>query len=82
MEPERFLAGRFAAKEAVMKALGRFFDHGVALRDIEILNGAGGCPYVRLNPPLAARLVDKRILISIAHSGRHAVAAAVITAEG
>jgi holo-[acyl-carrier protein] synthase len=81
-DPELFLAGRFAAKEAVMKALGRFFDRGVALPDIEILNGAGGRPYVRLNPPLAARLVDKRILISITHSGRYALATAMITDGG
>ena len=80
-EPALFLAGRFAAKEAVMKALGRFFDRGVALRDIEILNLPGGKPYVRLTPPLAVKLTGKRISISITHSGGYALATAIIEEE-
>jgi len=42
------MAGKFAAKEAVMKSLGVLFDSGVAFRDIEILNRSTGMPYVRL----------------------------------
>ncbi|MDD4051106.1 MAG: holo-ACP synthase [candidate division Zixibacteria bacterium] len=80
-EPAHFLAGRFAAKEAIMKALGRFFDRGVALRDIEILNLPAGQPYVRLKPHLAGNLIGKRISISITHSGCYALATAVIEEE-
>lgn len=80
-ETERFLTGRFAAKEAVMKALGAFFDRGVALRDIEILNLPSGQPYIRLNPTLTAGLAGRRILISISCSGRHALATAMIADE-
>ncbi len=42
--PERHLAGRFAAKEAVMKALGTGWDKGVGWRDIEVVNGPDGRP--------------------------------------
>jgi holo-[acyl-carrier protein] synthase len=77
-EPSLFLAGRFAAKEAVMKALGRFFDRGVALRDIEILNFPDGRPYVQLTSSSAQELTGKRIAISITHSGRYALATAII----
>lgn len=81
LEPELFLAGRFAAKEAVLKALGAFFDRGVALRDIEIQNRPSGRPYVKLPPPLAAALTGRRILISISCSGRQALATAMIVDE-
>ncbi len=75
-----FLAGRFAAKEAVMKALGRFFDRDVALRDIEI-SAVAGRPTIILGRYLRESLTGKRILISIAHTERYALAAAVITDE-
>ncbi len=44
----RELAVRFAAKEAVAKALGTGFRHGVRPRDIVILNHPSGQPYVVL----------------------------------
>lgn len=43
--PVRFLAMRFAAKEAVVKAMGTGFAHGVWLRDVGILNNEWGRPY-------------------------------------
>ncbi len=73
-----YLAGRFAAKEAVMKALGSFFDSGVQLRDIEILNDTEGRPYVRLPERLQTVLQKKTILLSISHSRDNAVAMALI----
>ena len=73
-----YLAGRFAAKEAVMKALGEFFDSGVQLRDIEILNDGEGRPHVRLPQRLRDTLHTKTILLSISHSKDNAVAMAVI----
>ncbi len=44
----RELAARFAAKEAVAKALGTGFRHGVRPKDIVILNRPSGQPYVEL----------------------------------
>jgi holo-[acyl-carrier protein] synthase len=42
--PERFLATRFAAKEAAVKALGTGFDHGVGFKSIEVKNNSFGKP--------------------------------------
>lgn len=42
--PDRFLATRFAAKEAAVKALGTGFDHGVGFKSIEVKNNSLGKP--------------------------------------
>ena len=44
--PARFLAMRFAAKEAIVKALGTGFAHGVWIRDVGIAPNAWGRPEV------------------------------------
>jgi holo-[acyl-carrier protein] synthase len=44
--PERFLAMRFAAKEAVVKAMGTGFAHGVWIRDVGIVQNKWGKPEV------------------------------------
>ena len=44
--PVRFLAMRFAGKEAAVKAMGTGFAHGVWLRDVGILNNDWGRPVV------------------------------------
>jgi holo-[acyl-carrier protein] synthase len=44
--PVRFLAMRFAAKEAIVKALGTGFAHGVWIRDVGVLPNAWGRPEV------------------------------------
>lgn len=44
--PVRFLAMRFAAKEAVVKAMGTGFAHGVWVRDVGIVNNEWGRPLV------------------------------------
>ncbi len=46
LRPARFLAMRFAAKEAIVKALGTGFGHGVWIRDIGFLANAWGRPEV------------------------------------
>ena len=48
--PERFLAMRFAAKEAIVKAMGTGFAHGVWIRDIGVLHNAWGKPEVIYSP--------------------------------
>jgi holo-[acyl-carrier protein] synthase len=44
--PVRFLAMRFAGKEATVKAMGTGFAHGVGLRDVGILNNDWGRPVI------------------------------------
>jgi holo-[acyl-carrier protein] synthase len=48
--PARFLAMRFAAKEAISKALGTGFRHGVWIRDFGFLANARGKPEVIFSP--------------------------------
>ncbi|MGH8254843.1 MAG: holo-ACP synthase [Steroidobacteraceae bacterium] len=45
--PERFLAMRFAAKEAIVKAMGTGFAHGMWLRDVGVVQNAWGKPEIR-----------------------------------
>ena len=44
--PERFLAMRFAAKEAIVKAMGTGFSHGIWIRDVGVVQNAWGKPEV------------------------------------
>ena len=43
---ERFIAMRFAAKEAIVKAMGTGFSHGVWIRDVGVVQNAWGKPEV------------------------------------
>jgi len=72
--PERW-AGRWAAKEAIGKAM----PTGVPrprMRDVEILPSDDGRPHVRVAP--ATTLAGREVDVSIAHDGHFAVAVAVI----
>lgn len=69
--PGRHLAARFAAKEAVIKALGQ----GVPPREIEVI--AGEPPRIRLHGRAAQVAGDGEISISLTHSGDSAAAVAI-----
>jgi holo-[acyl-carrier protein] synthase len=74
------IAGRFAAKEAVMKVLGTGWRGQVAWTDIEILNDSAGQPHVTLKgycQEVARKLGISRILISITHTENYAAASAI-----
>lgn len=73
-----YFAGRFAAKEAVVKALGTGFRDGISLTDIEILNNSQGKPQVTLSASLALRFGFPNVLISISHCREYATAVAFI----
>ena len=78
--PDMFLAGRFAAKEAVMKVLGTGWAKGVRFRDIEVLKDSSGVPVVHLSGVAAewARALGVgQILVSITHTRELAMAMAV-----
>ena len=47
--PVRFLAMRFTAKEAIVKALGTGFAHGLWIRDVGVVQNAWGRPEVRFS---------------------------------
>jgi len=48
--PERFVAMRFAAKEAIVKAMGTGFAHGIWIRDVGVVQNAWGKPEVAYSP--------------------------------
>jgi holo-[acyl-carrier protein] synthase len=76
-------AGRWAAKEAVLKAIGTGWRRGISWRDVEIRNEPGGSPTVALRGgarDVVENLGITRMLISISHCRSHATAFAV--AEG
>jgi holo-[acyl-carrier protein] synthase len=69
--PGRHLAARFAAKEAVIKALGQ----GVPLSQIEVVSGEP--PKLRLHGRAAEAAGDTEIAISLTHSDETAAAVAI-----
>ncbi len=74
------MAGRFAAKEAVMKALSTGWGQGVGFTDIEILAAPTGAPTVTLHNAALAHAQSLGIrswLISISHTSTHAIASAI-----
>lgn len=76
-QPARFLAKRFAAKEAAAKALGTGFSQGVGLRDIAVAHEVAGRPFLVYSGG-AARLCDalgiRESHLSIADEREYAVA--------
>jgi holo-[acyl-carrier protein] synthase len=81
--PKRYfehLAGRFAAKEAVLKVLGTGWRGGIAWTDIEIINEPSGQPRIALTGQcqrIAAEQGITRWLVSISHIETHATASAI-----
>ena len=72
-DPVASLAGRFAAKEAVSKALGTGISGGLSWHSVEVLNNENGRPLVTLHG-----FPGFRVSISISHDRHSAVAMAVI----
>lgn len=79
------LGGLFAAKEAVLKALGTGWAQGVGFRQVEILGGDDGPPRVHLHGRAATRAASMGIdviHISISHERHYATAIAIAEGEG
>ena len=79
--PERYLAMRFAAKEAVVKALGTGFANGVWIRDVGILQDEKGRPHIIYSDrgeKIRRRLGVGEGFISLSDEGGMAVAMAVL----
>ena len=77
-----FLAKRFAAKEAVSKALGVGIKNGSILKNIEIKNDLNGKPFVNINNIKKLNMAEKKeIHISLSDEKKYAVANALIISE-
>jgi holo-[acyl-carrier protein] synthase len=78
------LAGRFAAKEAILKLMGTGWRGKIAWTDIEIVNNPSGQPQVNLSgevKKIADKLGIKHISVSITHTANFAIASAVALAN-
>jgi len=78
------LAGRFAAKEAILKLMGTGWRGKIAWTDIEIVNNPAGQPEVTLRDEvkeIAENLGIKHISVSITHTANFAIASAVALAQ-
>jgi holo-[acyl-carrier protein] synthase len=73
-------AGRWAAKEAILKAIGTGWRRGISWRDMEIRNEGGGKPTVALRGgarDVVEQLGVGEILVTISHCRTHATAFAI-----
>ena len=80
--PVPFIAGRWAAKEAILKMIGTGWRGKIAWTDMEILPNKLGQPIVNLTGETARRaeaLGIKRVMLSITHTQHHAAASAIGT---
>jgi holo-[acyl-carrier protein] synthase len=80
-DPCERLAGRWAAKEAALKALGTGLAAGIRWRDVEILPGAGGKPELTLHGRAAEQARSLRATVchvTITHSDLLAVAQVIL----
>jgi len=78
------LAGRFAAKEAILKLIGTGWRGKIAWTDIEVINNSVGQPEVTLSgevEKLAGKLGIEHISVSITHTANFAIASAVALAQ-
>lgn len=71
-------AARFAAKEAVSKALATGWAGDFRWKNVEVINDASGQPRVTVYGGLREQLGSSRIMISLSHADLHVVAVAVI----
>lgn len=71
-------AGRFAAKEAVLKAFGTGLNHEMTWKEIEILNDKQGKPEVHLSIRLRGVVPIDHIFLSISHCDAYATATAIV----
>lgn len=80
-DPAPHLAARFAAKEALLKALGTGLRDGLAWQQIRVVHDELGCPFLELSGR-AAELVQARgagrTHLSYSHDGDYAVAIVIL----
>ncbi len=74
-------AGRFAAKEAVVKALGTGINRQISWLDIQILPNPQGCPVVTISDRAQRHFPPLSIQISITHTRKLASAVAIVLVQ-
>lgn len=82
VKPAAFLAKRFAAKEAAVKALGTGFRDGISLQDLMVSNDALGKPQLTLNgaaKSLGEQQHIDRVLLSLSDDGDYASAYVIMS---
>jgi holo-[acyl-carrier protein] synthase len=79
--PEKHLAGRFAAKEAVVKALSSGILSGISLKDVEVVRRADGRPSIRLGQAAADAACGRPVHLSISYTREYAFAVVMIGAH-
>jgi holo-[acyl-carrier protein] synthase len=75
---DQHFAARFAAKEAVSKALATGWAGDFRWKDVEVTNDPTGQPRISLHGQLREHIGSARIQISLSHADNHVVAMAVI----
>jgi holo-[acyl-carrier protein] synthase len=82
--PYASLAGRFAAKEAILKALGVGWSAGIRWQDVEVVNDPAGKPVARVEGRVRSLIEEAgvtRIHLSLSHDAGYAMAHAILTRE-
>lgn len=77
----QFVAGRFAAKEAAIKAMADILAVRPPYQHIQIVNNPGGQPVYRFHPSIQPNLASFTCLLSISHEKTIAAAVAVFTED-
>lgn len=80
----RFLAKRFAAKEAAVKALGTGIGNGISFQDVEVVNLESGQPVLRFFGKFAQLCESRGVsasFISISDEQHYAVATVILEAK-
>ena len=80
--PAQHFAARFAAKEAVSKALSTGWSGEFEWKNVEVTNELSGKPNVTLHGSTAAALKNSKVHLSLSHSETAVVALAVIEVNG
>jgi len=78
IDRSRFLAGRFAAKEAAIKALGLYITDRPSFRSLKVLSDVSGQPRLEFGGELSETLRSVSTLVSISHERTHAVAVVLL----
>ncbi|MEO0275496.1 MAG: holo-ACP synthase [candidate division WOR-3 bacterium] len=71
------LAGRFAAKEAFLKAIGTGLSKGISLKDVEVRREKGA-PYLNLYGKAKEMLGNKKVEISITHDKDYSICVCIV----
>jgi holo-[acyl-carrier protein] synthase len=83
-DPAPFVAGRFAAKEAIAKAFGTGIGRELGWLDMEVGHQESGAPFVILHgggPQLLAARGAQKVHLSLSHTEHHATAVAILEAS-